>query len=312
MMSATHKVNAQAAIATVERLKPGHYRATQVSGGSIHHCFHISDGQTSFFAKVACEPKAQQILQAEAEGLRAIAATGTIRTPEVLLLKQINATDNRSAKADTDSNGHECCCMVLEFLDITDTKAGAPLGHALAALHHCHGEYFGWSSDNFIGTTTQPNTSHSEVTSFMAHQRIGHQLKLAQRDGLNFKILDLAWKLVERIPELYLNYHPKPSLLHGDLWHGNQASLEDGTPVVFDPAVYYGDPEADLAMAELFGGFDSAFFAAYREHNVIDQGYSLRKNLHQLYHILNHHHLFGSSYAGHAQRLVQSMLAALK
>ena len=174
MVSVSHQPIAQAAIAAVESLRPGRYRASRVTGGSIHQCFHISDGQESYFVKIACEERAQEILQAEADGLRAIAATGTIRTPEVLLINQLPACfpDTSNLATDSPVKFSDCCCMVLEYLHIKDVTGGAALGHALADLHHCHGEYFGWSSDNFIGSTTQPNTSHSEISSFMAHERI--------------------------------------------------------------------------------------------------------------------------------------------
>jgi protein-ribulosamine 3-kinase len=100
-------------------------------------------------------------------------------------------------------------------------------------------------------------------------------------------------------------------LLHGDLWSGNYSFLSDGTPVIFDPAVYYGDRETDLAMSELFGGFNARFYQAYEEAFPLDSGYALRKKLYNLYHVLNHLNLFGGGYLGQAESLMGQLLAEI-
>jgi protein-ribulosamine 3-kinase len=111
---------------------------------------------------------------------------------------------------------------------------------------------------------------------------------------------------------MFLDYRPLPSLLHGDLWSGNAGALADGTPVVFDPACYRGDRETDIAMAELFGGFPTSFFAAYRETWPLDRDHERRKPLYKLYHILNHYNLFGEAYLGQARRMIERLLAELR
>ena len=115
--------------------------------------------------------------------------------------------------------------------------------------------------------------------------------------------------LLEKLPAFFAGYRPLPSLLHGDLWGGNHAALRDGTPVIFDPAVYYGDRETDLAMTELFGGFGSGFHAAYREAWPLDAGYRVRRDLYNLYHVLNHMNLFGGGYRGQAAQLMDRLLS---
>jgi fructosamine-3-kinase len=102
---------------------------------------------------------------------------------------------------------------------------------------------------------------------------------------------------------------PAASLLHGDLWSGNYSFTRNGVPVLFDPAVYYGDREADVAMTELFGGFPASFYAAYRESYPLDAGYRVRKNLYNLYHILNHLNLFGGGYRHQAEQMMTKLLA---
>src|SRR5208283_1970991 len=139
-------------------------------------------------------------------------------------------------------------------------------------------------------------------------QRLGFQLDLAARKGYGGKLQELGHQLMERLPEFFEGYHPQPSLLHGDLWGGNHACTSDGAPVIFDPAPYYGDREADLAMTELFGGFDQEFYTAYRAAWPPDAGYTTRRILYNLYHILNHANLFGGGYARQAEGMMQSLL----
>jgi fructosamine-3-kinase len=100
-----------------------------------------------------------------------------------------------------------------------------------------------------------------------------------------------------------------PSLLHGDLWGGNWAADESGQPVVFDPAVYFGDREADLAMTRLFGGFSRAFYEAYESAWPLAAGATLRFDLYNLYHVLNHLNLFGGGYRPQAEALIDRLLA---
>jgi len=122
----------------------------------------------------------------------------------------------------------------------------------------------------------------------------------------------LGEKLMDTLPAFFENYTPQPSLLHGDLWSGNHAYLADGTPAIFDPASYYGDRECDLAMTELFGGYSADFYAAYRAAYPLDAGYATRRDLYNLYHILNHANLFGSSYARQAEQMMQRLLADIR
>jgi fructosamine-3-kinase len=114
------------------------------------------------------------------------------------------------------------------------------------------------------------------------------------------------------LPQLLAGHAPAASLLHGDLWGGNVGFLADGAPVLFDPAAYFGDREADLAMTELFGGFPPVFYSAYREAAPLDRGYAVRKELYNLYHVLNHANLFGGGYAAQAERVIERLLAEVR
>jgi len=268
-----------------------------VGGGSIHPTWHVDDGVRHFFVKTGTTAAAP-MFAAEACGLQALSATAVVRTPTVIALGQT-------------SGG---AFLVLEYLQLgaLDQRSGALLGTALVQLHRCTGSAYGWNEDNFIGATPQHNAMHPGWPHFFGEHRLRPQLQLARQKGMDQALAAKGEALIERIGGLFIDYRPAPSLLHGDLWSGNAAQCSGGTPVIFDPACYWGDRETDLAMAELFGGFPTSFFAAYRTAWPLDPGYESRKPLYNLYHILNHFNLFGSAYLGQAQRMIDRLLAELK
>jgi fructosamine-3-kinase len=244
------------------------------------------------------DPAALPMLVAEAAGLAALRATATVRVPEVI------SCGIEGSKAE----------LIVEHLDLhpLDRIGGATLGRQLAALHHHTHEHFGWATDNFIGLGPQTNDFVASWPRFYAEKRLQPQLTLARSNGMDRRSLEGGEVLVESVAAFFTAGHPVPSLLHGDLWGGNAGMLPDGTPVIFDPACYYGDREADLAMAELFGGFPDSFHAAYREAWPLAEGYETRKTLYNLYHILNHFNIFGVGYLGQAQRMIAKLLAELR
>ena len=248
------------------------------------------------FVKALDEAALPRLL-AESAGLAALRATGAIRTPAVF---DCGAHAGRAQ-------------LILEYLDLRplDGKSGAALGEALARLHEHRSPRYGWDADNFIGATPQANAWHDAWPLFFARQRLAPQLALARQNGMERVLAEGGEGLLDRLPALFLEYRPAPSLLHGDLWGGNAGALPDGTPVVFDPACYYGDRETDIAMAELFGGFPDSFYAAYRAAWPLDPGYESRKTLYNLYHILNHYNLFGAGYLGQARRMIERLRAEL-
>ncbi len=254
-------------------------------------------GEQRQFVKSGAAPDHARFV-AEVEGLAALRATQTVRVPEVL---------------DCGTDG-QLAWLKIEKLKLhpLDRVTGARLGRALAQLHRHSGAQFGWASDNFIGATPQENTPENSWPLFFARHRLLPQLKLARLHGLDSQLQAQGERLAEKMAAFFVGGHPQPSLLHGDLWAGNASALPDGTPVIFDPAVYYGDREADIAMAELFGGFPESFYAAYREAWPLSEGFETRKTLYNLYHILNHFNLFGSSYLGQTRRMIGSLIAELR
>ena len=234
---------------------------------------------------------------AEAEGLEEILNTGSIQVPQPVCC----------------GANEQISWLVLEYLDFGPAggSSSALLGEQLAAMHRFTALKFGWRRDNTIGSTPQVNTPTEDWIAFFRDHRLRYQLDLAATRGAAVDLLDSGARLLEDISSLFGNYSPVASLLHGDLWGGNWGCDDQGQPVLFDPAVYYGDREADLAMTELFGGFDDRFYQSYQQSWAIDPGYSTRKVLYNLYHVLNHFNLFGGGYSRQAQGMIDTLLAEI-
>lgn len=269
-------------------------RTTAAGGGCINSAYRLEGEGRAYFAKL----NRQELLpmfEAEAEGLREIAAAATLRAP----LPVCSGVAGGQA------------WLVMENLALSSGRGACDrlLGRRLAALHKIPRPFFGWHRDNTIGASPQPNSPCGDWPGFWAGQRLGFQLELAKNQGYGGKLQREGEKLLERLPVFFAGHPPPPSLLHGDLWGGNYAADESGQPVVFDPACYYGDREADIAMTELFGGFGGDFYAAYQEAWPLDAGYATRKILYNLYHVINHLNLFGGGYLGQAESMVAQLLA---
>jgi fructosamine-3-kinase len=255
--------------------------------------FQLDLAGARYFIKTA-DASRVAMFEAEAAGIEAIAATKCVRVPGVVAV----GTSGTSA------------CIVLEHVTLgrRDSKVDALLGRQLAALHRVTNDRFGWNRDNTIGPTPQNNTWSPDWSAFWRDARLKPQLDLARANGYGGRLQAEGEKLLARVPDFLGSYAPAPSLLHGDLWSGNAAADETGAPVIFDPAVYYGDREADLAMTELFGGFAAEFYAAYDEAWPLEPGYDTRRDLYSLYHVLNHLNLFGGAYLAQAERLIAKLL----
>ncbi len=256
--------------------------AQPVSGGCIHRCYRANLKGRRVFLKVNGAGFADAFA-AEADGLAALRAAGC-RAPEPV---------------SHGGSGAESY-LLMEFLELKSRGDYAALGRMLAALHERQGESFGWARDNYIGATPQKNDRSASWAEFWREQRLGPQLALAQRNGYP---IDLG-----HVCDVLEKHSPAPSLLHGDLWGGNAGFLPNGAPALFDPAVYYGDREADLAMTELFGGFPPEFYSAY---GPLPAGYETRKRLYNLYHLLNHLNLFGGGYLAQVKSTLRLLADAL-
>jgi fructosamine-3-kinase len=266
----------------------------RVGGGSINTCYAWRCGQRLLFVKVAAR-EALAVFTAESEGLAALAAAHTLRVPQVI------------ARGSTE----EGAFLALEWIERGpgDRRTEWRLGEGLAALHRVTAPRYGFAHANFIGATPQVNDWDSDWARFFAERRLRPQLVLAARNGLGRRLEQAGERLLAAVPALLAGHTPAPSLLHGDLWGGNWFADETGRPVVFDPAVYYGDAEADLAMSRLFGGFGAEFYRAYAAAAALTAGTERRTELYNLYHVLNHANLFGGGCAAQALVMIAGLLS---
>lgn len=248
-----------------------------VTGGCIHRCYRVAEG----FLKVN-DARLADAFAAEADGLSALRSAGAT-APQPLE----HGTDGGEAY------------LLIQWLDLRSRGDYSALGRMLARVHESTGAQFGWTRDNYIGSTPQLNRPTSQWKTFWREQRIGPQLERARRQGFSVEAKDVC--------DVLDGHEPQPSLLHGDLWSGNVGFTAD-RPVIFDPAVYYGDREADIAMTELFGGFPAQFYSAY---GSMPAGYETRKHLYNLYHLLNHLNLFGGGYLAQVKSTLGLLARAL-
>ena len=269
-------------------------RQAALGGGCINRAFKLSDGVRSFFVKTN-DASRLTMFEAEAAGLEEILATHSLRAPRPIC----HGISDGAA------------WLVLEYLELGTSGSGAEMGRLLAQMHRKTAGQFGWTRDNTIGSTPQINAWAEDWVEFFRDRRLGHQLDLAASKGYGDALQRKGERLRSELGAFFSTHQPAPSLLHGDLWGGNAGYARSGEPVIFDPAVYYGDREADLAMTELFGGFGADFHAAYREAWPLDSGYAVRKHLYNLYHILNHAYMFGGGYVGQAASVLDRLLAEL-
>jgi protein-ribulosamine 3-kinase len=272
-------------------------RRQRLGGGCINQAWRVGGDDREFFVKTHAAA-GLAMFEAEAAGLAELAATRTVRVPWPIC----HGTAAGQA------------WLVLEYLPLGGSEARAmeALGRQLAALHARPQPYFGWHRDNTLGSTPQVNDRCDDWIEFWGERRLGFQLQLAARNGYTGALQRQGEALRAKLDAFFATHRPTPALLHGDLWGGNASCTMDGDPVIFDPAVYYGDREADLAMTELFGGFPERFYAAYRETLPLDDGYARRRTLYNLYHVLNHLNLFGGGYRAQSERVIAQLLAELR
>lgn len=272
-------------------------RSTPVAGGDINTACRLELSESTQIFMKSNAKKNLSFFTVEAAGLAAIARTGAIGTPKLLC-------------TGTDEGRGGSSFLLMEWLQGGSrlTRYWETFARQLAAMHQAPaGEFitggkYGFDHDNYIGAGEQVNTARDSWITFFRDcrlepqfKRAGHYLGAADRKK--------AERLLEHLDD-FLVEPEKPSLLHGDLWSGNVITGNDRKAWLIDPAVYVGHAEADIAMTELFGGFSPEFYAAYRETGLLQPGYERRRDLYNLYHMLNHLNLFGRSYLSSVRRIV--------
>ncbi len=266
----------------------------EVPGGCINNAVLVtaSSGQ-SFFIK-SNRDATEHVFRAEAEGLRAIRETNTIRVPQIITFGTVETSGAFLVMEAIEPKGR-----ANDFFET--------LGRQLAEMHRAGtSDRFGFDQNNWLGSSEQPNDRSSDWVEFWATSRLGFQLELADKNQLGGRELQqLGRRLIDRLDGLISSSAEPPSLIHGDLWSGNYMADERGQPVLIDPAVYYGNREAEFGMTTLFGGFPSEFYDAYAAALPLAEGWKTRVEIYRLYHLLNHLNLFGSSYLSGCLEILQ-------
>ena len=271
--------------------------SSYVGGGDINdsRCLYLSNGKKVFVKLNTVNNSG--FFDAEETGLAAIASTGAIATP-VLLAKGIDEKLRQSF-------------LMMEMIERTRSSNDCweVFGQELAAMHKAdtasftNGRRFGFCSSNYIGASSQINTPMDSWIDFFRQCRLEPQFKRAEKHFAGNFIPKII-KFLERLDHI-LTEPLYPSLLHGDMWSGNIMTGPDGKMMLIDPAVYVGCAEADIAMTELFGSLPGSFYASYKNAGDIGEGYEGRRDIYNLYHILNHLNLFGRSYLSGVVRIVE-------
>ncbi|MCG6914928.1 fructosamine kinase family protein [bacterium BMS3Abin03] len=270
-------------------------KMNSLSGGCISSSYKVNtkDGN-SYFLKYNYSSGSDMFLT-EAHGLQELDKPGVITIPKVI------------------SFDKEFILLDLIESSSRSKNFSEDFGRKFAVLHKFNNEKYGFYEDNYIGSNPQLNIPDNDEeknwTKFYFQKRILYQFHLAEKSGNSTSDLRSSIsKLENKIDLIVTDNGEKPSLLHGDLWGGNYMVDKNGFACLIDPAVYYGNREADLAMTKLFGGFDSEFYRAYNEEFPLPDGYDYRENIYKLYHVLNHLNLFGSGYYSQAISLIKYYL----
>ena len=263
-----------------------------IGGGCISNALKIkSQNGDVYFLKTNSSTNSDMFIK-EAHGILELQKANAIKVPSALLY------DKEFLLTDYIISGNK------------EKDFSEDFGRKFALLHKFNSSSYGFYEDNYIGSNPQPNIASDDEknnwTKFYFNKRILYQLQLAEELGNSTKELrNGITALEDKIEEITSDNSEKPSILHGDLWGGNYMIDEDGYACLIDPAVYYGNREADLAMTKLFGGFDARFYSSYNEAYPLPDGYEYRENIYKLYHVLNHLNLFGGGYYSQAMNLIR-------
>ncbi|NTS42012.1 fructosamine kinase family protein [Flavisolibacter sp. BT320] len=252
-----------------------------VGGGSINDTYRISVANQSVFCKINSATKFPHLFQTEKAGLSLLAQTGNQKTPQVIDCFEMEGFQ----------------FLLLEWIEpgIPNESFWKTFGERLAALHSVTGNGFGLAEDNYMGSVPQQNNQHDKWCSFFMENRLFPLMKKCSANNLlSSKDCSLLENLATKLPNIFNK--EEPSLLHGDLWSGNFLCTEDFEPVLIDPAVYYGHRSVDMAMTTLFGGFQQSFYEAYHYHYPLPSNYKEQWTVCNIYPLLIHLYLFGTSY----------------
>ncbi|MDQ3193264.1 MAG: fructosamine kinase family protein [Bacteroidota bacterium] len=252
-----------------------------IAGGCINETVKIETTSGNYFLKWNSKKSYPGMFEAERKGLTLLNQQKALKIPFVITSGE---TENQAF-------------LLLEYIE-SGSKAENfwnDFGKSLATLHKTTAPEFGLDHDNYIGSLAQSNLQNKSWTSFFIQERLEPQIKLARDKGqIETKIIEGFASLYKKLEEIFIP--EPPALIHGDLWSGNFTTTEKGLPCIFDPAVYFGHREMDIAMSRLFGGFDQQFYNSYNSHFPLQKGWEERIDICNLYPLLVHVNLFGGGY----------------
>ncbi|NOR88229.1 MAG: phosphotransferase [Bacteroidales bacterium] len=260
-----------------------------IGGGSINQAFFVQTYTNSYFLKYNDAKAHPLMFTSEFQGLNIMVQTKTIRIPKPLFAYE----------------GAQYSCILMEYIESSEYAPDfwQKFAQDLATLHTQSSPSFGLEFSNYMGSLPQSNSQNPSFTNFFIAERLEPQIRLARNSGyLNSKHLKQAEHLYLELDAIFPQ--EKAALVHGDLWSGNFMSDEKGNPVIMDPATYYGHREVDIAMTTMFGGFHVDFYRYYQQCFPMERGWEERLSFYNLYPILIHINLFGSSYLRGFERIL--------
>lgn len=262
----------------------------RVTGGDINDAYYIKTVKQEYFIKINRKAPAD-FFTIEVEGLKIINDTNAICVPEVLYCNHSSTTN--------------VSILIMEWIDcVTSKKTEEDLGYQLAKLHLSKKDHFGYDKDTYIGYLKQKNELYSNWVEYYRDCRLAWQIEIAQHKGrLNKERIRKFNRLLQTLDK-WIPDIPSSGILHGDLWSGNWMAGPNGEPVLIDPSILYGHNEFDIAFTELFGGFSQEFYRSYQAILPLTTEYNDRKQLYQLYYLLVHLNMFGESYGGSIDRIL--------
>ncbi|MDP4266896.1 MAG: fructosamine kinase family protein [Bacteroidota bacterium] len=290
MINETLKNDCKIALSSFYEKEVNILNIKSIDGGCINNTMLFITNIGKFILKYNLSSYYPGMLEVEAKGLRLLSNANEIKVPSVI----VNGISEN-----------------LQYLILEYIKSGTEprnlfvtFGRNIAMLHSHYGQNFGLDHNNYIGSLKQYNYIHNNWIDFFIQERINKQIKIARDHN---KIDNLTIKKFERLFTLLYDIFPieKPSLVHGDLWSGNYIITSKGEPCIYDPAVYYGHREADIAMTRLFGGFSDLFYKSYNEIFPMIKGWESRLDFYNLYPLLVHLNLFGAGYLSSIQSILR-------
>lgn len=262
------------------------FNSTPLSGGDINDVFLIETNSDKLVVKVNSASAFPDMFEAEKEGLDALRKTNAIKIPEVFSVGSNNGITY----------------LLLEYIPQRPESENfwEDFAEKMALLHQNTNKKFGFNNSNYIGSLPQSNEWCASAYEFYITQRLNPQFKMASVKGYSFKNLSTFYKKLEEIiPE------ESASLIHGDLWNGNYIVDNHGQACLIDPSVSYSHREMDIAMMHLFGGYSQILFNIYNEIFPLKEEWKSRLDIWQLYYLLVHLNLFGSSYYGSVEKILK-------